>query len=262
MPTASSLRAILSSLALAVTAGPALADSAQDCKDATLTSEERQTACTTAAYEAAGLESQAETDLRADRPEDALVAARRAVEIAAYLTFDSPEEAQAAADRMVNLGPRYEKAQGWLLQAMVETGAVDEAIAAYREAQAAGIEDKAGYLFNGLTWGLYRTGEPEKALPIVEEWLAAHPEPTSDPQYHFTLDTAAHIMAAAGQTDEAVDTFLRAAEIGGPGFRAEYTTFLTGLGFAPEPGDEGFEAALRACVATGEACKLAPAEDL
>jgi hypothetical protein len=32
---------------------------------------------------------------------------------------------------------------------------------------------------------------------------------------------------------------------------------LTSLGFAPEPGDEGFEAALRACLATGKECKLA-----
>jgi tetratricopeptide (TPR) repeat protein len=262
MPTTASLRAILPVLALALTAGAALAEAAQDCKDATLTSEERQTACAAAASEAAALVSQAETYLRSDRPEDALVAARRSVEIAGYLTFDSPEEAQAAADRMVDLGPRYEKAQGWLLQAMVETGAADEAIAAYREAQAAGVEDEAGYLFNGLAWGLYRTGEHDKALPIVEEWLAAHPEPTAEPQYHYTLDTAAHIMAAAGQADEALDIFLRAAEIGGPGFRAEYEAFLTGLGFAPEPGKEGFETALRACVATREACKLAPAEEL
>jgi tetratricopeptide (TPR) repeat protein len=117
-------------------------------------------------------------------------------------------------------------------------------------------------LFNGIAWGLYRTGEHEKALPIVEEWLAAHPEPTAEPQYHYTLDTAAHVLAAAGQADKAVDTFLRAAELGGPGFRAEYEAFLTGLGFAPGEGEEGFETALRACVATREACKLAPPEEL
>jgi tetratricopeptide (TPR) repeat protein len=262
MFTSASMLLILPSLALALAAGGALADAAQDCKDATLTAEARQTACRAASSEATASESQAETYLRADRPEDALAAARRALEIASYLTLDTPEEAQAAAGRMVDLGPSYERAQGWLLQAMVETGAVDEAIAAYREAQAAGIEDRAGYLFNGIAWGLYKTGEHEKALPLVEEWLAAHPEPMGVPQYHYLLDTAAHIMAAAGQADEAVDTFLRAAEIGGPGFRAEYEAFLTGLGFAPEEGDEGFQAALRACVATGEACKLAPAGDL
>jgi tetratricopeptide (TPR) repeat protein len=142
------------------------------------------------------------------------------------------------------------------LQALAETGAGDEAIAAYREAQAAGVEDRAGYLANGLAWGLYRAGEHEKALPLVEEWLAAHPEPMGNPEYHFIVDTAAHIMAAAGQADRAVDTFLRAAELGGTAERIFYETQLTKLGFAPGESAEGFEAALRACVATGEACKL------
>jgi tetratricopeptide (TPR) repeat protein len=172
--------------------------------------------------------------------------------------LDSPEEAQAAAGRIVDLGPRYEKAQGWLLQALVETGAVDEAIAAYREAQAAGVEDTAGEQANNLAWGLYLAGEHEKALPVIEEWLAAHPEPMGAPHYHYTLDTAAHIMAATGQADEAVQTFLRAAELSPDELRPIYEEQLNVLGHTPEPGDEGFEAALRACVATGEACKLFP----
>jgi hypothetical protein len=86
---------------------------------------------------------------------------------------------------MVDLGPEYERVQGMLLQALVQTGAADEAVAAYREAQAAGVEDTVGYLAVDLAWGFYRTGEHEKALPIIEEWLAAHPEPTGHEQYHF-----------------------------------------------------------------------------
>jgi hypothetical protein len=35
-----------------------------------------------------------------------------------------------------------------------------------------------GHLAVDLAWGFYRTGEHEKALPIIEDWLAAHPEPT------------------------------------------------------------------------------------
>jgi hypothetical protein len=65
-------------------------------------------------------------------------------------------------------------------------------------------------------------------------------------------------LAALGRTDEAVEAFLRAAEIGGSEFRSMYEEGLTRLGHALEPGDEGFEAALRACVATGEMCKLFP----
>jgi tetratricopeptide (TPR) repeat protein len=258
MFTSTVFRTILPSLALVITAGAAFADAAQDCRNATLTSEARQTACATATREAASYEQLAYANLNAGDPEDALVAARRALEIADYLTMDSSAEAQTAPHPIVELGPWYEPAQGRLLEALVLTGAVDEAMAAYREAQAAGVEDTEGFLANSLAWGLYLEGEHEKALPIIEEWLAAHPEPMGAPEYHQALDTAAHLLAATGQTDEAVDTFLRAAEIGGAGFRSEYISFLTDLGFAPEPGEPGFEAALRACVATGEACKLFP----
>jgi tetratricopeptide (TPR) repeat protein len=256
MPIIASLRAILPSLALALTAGAAFADAAQDCRATTLTAEERATACRSADGEAESYEQLAFTHLDAGRPEDALAAARRAVEIANTLTLGSREEAQTAAPRMVPLDPKYEPAQGFLLQALAETGAVDEAIAAYREARAAGIEDTAGHLANGLAWGLYRVGEHETALPVIEDWLTAHPEPMGNPEYHFMVDTAAHIMAAAGQADRAVDTFLRAVELGGTGERIFYETQLTNLGFSPGEDDAGFEAALRACVATGEACRL------
>jgi tetratricopeptide (TPR) repeat protein len=176
----------------------------------------------------------------------------------AYLALDRPEEALATARSAVELDPKPEWVQMSLVSALIATGAVDEAIAAYREAQAAGVEDTAGEQANNLAWGLYLAGEHEKALPVIEEWLAAHPEPMGAPHYHYTLDTAAHIMAATGQADEAVQTFLRAAELSPDELRPMYEEQLTVLGHTPEPGDEGFEAALRACVATGEACKLFP----
>jgi tetratricopeptide (TPR) repeat protein len=241
---------------LAVAPGAALADAAQDCQDATLASEERQTACETAAAEVAALESQGDAHLIAGRPEDALTAARRALEIAAYATLDSPEEAQAAAGRIVNLGPEYERVQGMLLQALVQTGAADEAVAAYREAQAAGVEDTTGHLAVDLAWGFYRTGEHEKALTIIEEWLAAHPEPAGHEDYHSRVGTLAHILAALGREEEAVQAFMRAVEIVGPEGPAYYSQGLTASGFAPEPGEEGFEAAIRACAAAGTACRL------
>jgi tetratricopeptide (TPR) repeat protein len=157
---------------------------------------------------------------------------------------------------MVNLGPEYERVQGMLLQALVQTGAADEAIAAYREAKAAGVEDTTGYLADDLAWGFYRTGEHEKALPIIEDWLAAHPEPTGHEQYHFHVGTLAHILAALGRTEEAVQAFSRAVEIVGPEGPAYYSQGLTAAGFAPEPGEEGFEAAIRACAAAGTECRL------
>ncbi len=175
----------------------------------------------------------------------------------AYLALDRPEEALATARSAVELGPKIEWAQTSLVNALLATGAVDEAITAYREAQAAGVED-TGHMANNLAWGLYLAGEHEKALPIIEEWLAAHPNPAGDEFYHYQVGASAHILAASGRTDEAVQAFLRAAEIGGTEWRGMYQERLTEMGFAPEPGEEGFEAALRACVATGEACKLFP----
>ncbi len=247
---------------MAITASAALADAAQDCRDATLTAEARQAACQTATGQAASYQDLAFTHMSADRPADALVAARRAVDIANSLTSDSLEEGLTTPHRAEEFGPWYEWAQSLLLEALARTGAVDEAITTYREAQAAGVSDTAGYRANGLAWGLYLAGEHETALPIIEEWLAAHPEPPRDPssqaytEYSSVLDTAAHILAAAGRADEAVDSFLRAIEIGRTGSRIMYEAQLTSLGFAPEPGGEGLKAALRACVATGEACKL------
>jgi hypothetical protein len=140
-----------------------------------------------------------------------------------------------------------------LTLALVETGAVDEAIAAYREAAAAGIEDTPGLMASNLAWTLYMEGHHEEALPIIEEGLEGQTEPAPG-----DVDTYAHILAAAGRTDEAVEAFLRAAEIGGPEIRSMYEEGLTRLGHTLEPGEEGFETALRACVATGEECKLFP----
>jgi Tfp pilus assembly protein PilF len=219
-----------------VAAGAAQAQADQDCQNTTLTAEARQAACDTARAGATAQEGLAMGYLDAGRPEDALAAARRAVE----------------------LDPMYGGGHAALVAALVATGAVDEAIAAYREAQAAGVEDdSAGHMANNLAWGLYMAGEHETALPIIEEWLAAHPEPTGG-EYYLNVDTSAHILAALGREEEALQAFLRADALGGAEARNYYTRDLTALGFAPEPGDEGFEAALRACVATGEACKLFP----
>jgi tetratricopeptide (TPR) repeat protein len=171
----------------------------------------------------------------------------------AYLVLDRPEDVLATARRAVEMDPMHEGARALLTIGLVETGAVDEAIAAYREAQTAGIEDDTGLMANELAFGLYMAGEHEKALPIIEEGLARQTEPAAG-----DIDTLAHILAALGRTDEAVEAFRRAAEIGGPEIRSMYEDQLTALGHTPEPGEEGFEAALRACVATGEACKLFP----
>lgn len=247
------------SLGLVVAAGGALADAAQDCRDAAAAAEAREAACRTALGEAAAFEDLGWVHINSGRPEDALAAARRALDIADRLTADASGTAQTPPHPVEALAPWHEPAQGLLLQAMAETGAAEEALATYREGQAAGVEDEAGHRATGLAWGLHMAGDREAAQTVIDDWLAAHPLPADGPvppDYPSILDTAAHVWAAAGRADEAVAAFLQAAELGGPSWRTEYRLHLSGLGFPPGPGEEGLEAALRACVATREACKL------
>lgn len=170
-----------------------------------------------------------------------------------YLDLGRAQDAVEAARRAVALDPSQEGARMSLVSALAATGAAEEAVAAYREAQAAGVEDTMGQA-NNLAWSLYLGGRHEEALRIMEEWVAAHPSPSGDQHYEF--DTLAHIQAALGRTEEALASFARAIEIGGPELRAHYEARLAELGFAP--GEGGFDAALRACVETGEECRISP----
>ena len=234
---------LVPSLVLGVTlalAGPAQAvDPMEECFSRGLEGEEA-TACRDAASDAAYQVQLSWSQLETGQTEQALEAARRAVE--GFPTF--------AEGRLV------------LQQALVATGAVDEAVADYRKAQAEGIADELAFA-NNLAWYLYLAGHSEKALPILEEWFAANPEPNDDPddhagpiQYPFALGTMGHILAVVGRPEEAAEHFIRAVELGGPDWQARYRRWLTEMGFEPGESEEGLAEALGACAATGEACKL------
>jgi tetratricopeptide (TPR) repeat protein len=160
------------------------------------------------------------------------------------------DESLAAAQRAAELDPMNPSPHISVVEALVGLGRHDEAVAAYRAARAAGVPDELG--FAGTTaWALYEAGQHELALPIIEDWMAANPQPTADDA--LDVDTYAHVLAALGRGGEAVDAFLRAAEAGGPDFAADYELRLKALGFATEG---GLRPALEACVATGAACRL------
>lgn len=171
----------------------------------------------------------------------------------AYRAMNRPEDALATARRAMEFDPTHERARAAVMVTLVDTASVDEAITAYREAQAAGVEETPGLMANQLAWALYQEDHYEEALPIIEEGLARQAEP-----HPFHLDTQAHILSALGRAEEAVQAFLRASELSPEEIRPMYEEGLTRLGHAPAPGDEGFETALRACVATGPACRLFP----
>jgi tetratricopeptide (TPR) repeat protein len=184
----------------------------------------------------------------------------------AYLALDRPDDAITAVRRALEIDPKFEDGHYDLISALMAKGQHEEAMAAFREFQKVVPEDRIG-LANNLSWEFYLAGRYEESLQIVEEWLAAYPEPVDEPNhianpegYGFVVDTVAHDYAALGRDEEAVQAFLRAAEISSEELRPMYEERLAALGHKPEPGEAGLEAALRACVATREACKLYPQE--
>jgi tetratricopeptide (TPR) repeat protein len=159
-------------------------------------------------------------------------------------------EALDSAHRAVELDPASESSRISLKMALAQAGAPEEAIALYRETQALGITDTLGQA-NYLAWVLYLTGHSEEALPIIEAWVVAHPDPR--PQQASEIDTYAHVLAAVGRTEEAAQAFERTARIEGMLDRANYLWRLQELGFSTA---DGLGPALRACTATGAACRL------
>lgn len=170
-----------------------------------------------------------------------------------YLELGRPEEAEAAARHAISLDPAHWDANATLLEALMRQGKVEEALTAWETGEAAIAEDEPD-LANDMAWLLYATGEHDRALSIIEPWIEAHPDLTAD--HVWEANTYAHVLAALGRTEEAIAAFLRAAELGGPEKRASYEANLQRFGFDPGEDDASFEAALRACVATGANCMI------
>jgi tetratricopeptide (TPR) repeat protein len=180
----------------------------------------------------------------------------------AYLALGRPGDAAVAARRAVAMQPSFEDAHFDLISALMATGAHQEAMAAFTAFQSSGLKDRIG-VANNLSWELYLSGRYADALKIVEQWLAANPRVVEVKDhignaqgYATVLDTAAHIRAALGRADEAVSTFMRAAELSPHDLRPLYEHLLTVQGFIPATGAASLEPALRACVARAEKCKL------
>lgn len=180
----------------------------------------------------------------------------------AYLALGRPEDAAVAARRAIAMDMSLEDAHFDLISALMAAGDHQEAITAFEVFKASGLEDRIG-VANNLAWELYLAGRYADALRIAEEWLAANPRVVERPNHIANaqghakvLDTAAHAQAALGRAEDAVAAFMRAAEMSPDRLSPLYQQLLTVQGFAPQPGDAGLEPALRACVARGENCRL------
>jgi tetratricopeptide (TPR) repeat protein len=157
--------------------------------------------------------------------------------------------AQAAALR----DPANEYGQYGLIDALFQLGRADEAISAYHRAEAAIETDTLG-LANLVAWELYQRGRALDALPIIEAFLAEHPERSAEQAYE--VDTYGHILSALGRKDEAVQQFLLAVRLGGPDKDAAYRQRMAALGIQAAPGPAGLAAALGKCAEMGDRCRL------
>ncbi len=105
---------------------------------------------------------------------------------------------------------------------------------------------------NALAWDHYLSGQPADGLALIEAALA---QDRSNPDF---LDTRAHILAALGRTDAALETFEAAAAAGNADLIRDYQQALQRHGLDPGPVDGAYggatRTALAACVQSG--CRL------
>ena len=109
------------------------------------------------------------------------------------------------------------------------------------------MEPRFAPAYNGRAWLRYEARiDYVEALEDIEIGIALEPDNTD------FVDTRAHLLSALGRQEEALDAFLEAAELGGPGRIGWYQVELAGKGYLDEEPngqiDEETRAAFEACV--------------
>jgi tetratricopeptide (TPR) repeat protein len=168
----------------------------------------------------------------------------------AYLDAGRYHAAFEAAQHAVARDFQHEISQWALVEALMLLERPDDAIAAFEATEAAGVPDTIGRA-NELAWLLYVAGDYAAAQPVIESFFADKPELTADHAYE--ADTYAHILAAVGHPERAVNMFRLALDLGGSEKAAAYREGLERLGIEAE---DDLEAALRECAIRGAECKI------
>jgi tetratricopeptide (TPR) repeat protein len=127
----------------------------------------------------------------------------------AYFARGEPSRAAREFDRALALRPDFVRARVNLGDARLALGRVEDAIAAYEAARAAGPDDPG--LLNNLAWALlqHETRWPE-AEPLIHRALALGPEPRG-----YYLDTLGVLRLRQAQPREALVAFREALADGG-----------------------------------------------
>ena len=165
--------------------------------------------------------------------------------------FAGVEEAAKAA---FEANPDNLEALGIWMTSLTQQGrSVDEVLPLYQDNLDAIRNARNDFQIpNSAAWPLYVAGRHEEALEILTRWQEDQPQPPYLATDSF--DTLGHVHAALGNTDEATQAFLAALETGGPLQEALYRQGLSELDISV--GDDGIEAALRACAELGEGCRM------
>ncbi|WP_224813829.1 lipopolysaccharide assembly protein LapB [Hasllibacter sp. MH4015] len=150
-----------------------------------------------------------------------------------------------------------------LVQANIYLEQFDAARAAEQEYSA--VIDQWDHLYNirnDLAWHLYLRGELEAASDIIDRWYAMFDPQDTSPNDNVagSLDTLAHIRAAAGDAEGALEAFAGALARDTEEYaqlrRDTYRREMEALGLTVPEGEDGLMAGLAECVAMGAACRL------
>ena len=121
------------------------------------------------------------------------------------------------------------------------------------------MEPRFAPAYNGRAWHRYIAGiDYSEALQDIEIGMALEPDNTD------FVDTQAHLLSALGRPEEALDSFLHAAELGGPERILWYQEELAAKGYLDgKPSgllDEDTREAFEACVR--DDCRLLADSDM
>ncbi|MEX3016522.1 hypothetical protein [Gymnodinialimonas hymeniacidonis] len=181
----------------------------------------------------------------------------------AFYSLEQDHRAIAAATRALSMGETNIDDVAVLVGANRYLGQWDAAIAVELDyADFLNAEDQDFGVRNNLAWALYLDGNIEAASGVAERWHASLDPSDTSPVSDVadTFDTLAHIRAARGEPEGALEAFEQALAREADEYtdlrRDTYRSGMEALGIEVADGEAGLLAGLAECVAMGAECRL------
>ena len=169
----------------------------------------------------------------ADRPEEALAAIRKSVELRPHssaplhtmgvtlFALGRFEEAAECFDRVLKLDPEHELARRGMAQTRMQLGQLVESIKWYREA--IDLDPKAALAYVGMGEALFRLGQYEEAIEALEQAVSVQPEGLPLRTHHFLAEA----LRKQDRHEEAIERYRTVLEID-----PRFTYAHAGIGYA------------------------------